>query len=423
MLHQKLFEDSVNFAPCEQEILEDFNVDTDSKIFNYIDSMNRANRNKNVDKLLIIAAFGAFKTNRDSDREYYSDDVDGGIDEDIGFVPATKSSIEALEKVLDLGFGFECVVCFGDEKKQAKRMPCGHMVHDRCIEEWLEKSHLKKSSVVQPSEIKSREDGRLHLAAPVEGFIDEDKLLVLKDSLVGWCKSFMKIKDIAKWMHMDGIQGRIESRWMLHFSSKKIKFGKRDLFRCSSRLTSLPKKVKNDITKRLTTLCEKVKNYNNTQRLTHLREKIKNYNTQRLTHLREKDKDDNTKILTSLHEKVKNDIIKWFTPPHEKVKKDNTKRLTPLHEKVKNNITKRLTPFHKKVKNNIIKRLTPFHEKVKYDNTKTLTHLHKKFKNNITKRLTPLHEKGFGRAKVTDGENDESVAPRQWQRCDSSSPW
>ncbi|KAE8688967.1 mitogen-activated protein kinase kinase kinase [Hibiscus syriacus] len=131
MFHRNLFDESIKFTPWEHEIPKEFKVDSDSEIFNHIDSMCRAEHNKNVDKSLIVAAFGVFMTNHDSE-----------ADEEIGFVPASKSSIEALEKVSDLDSEFECVVCFQEEKKQAKRMPCGHVFHDRCIEEWLEKSHL-----------------------------------------------------------------------------------------------------------------------------------------------------------------------------------------------------------------------------------------------------------------------------------------
>ncbi|KAE8688966.1 hypothetical protein F3Y22_tig00110946pilonHSYRG00104 [Hibiscus syriacus] len=140
IFYKNLFEESTTFTPWENEIPEDFKINRDSEIFNYIDSTYRAKCNKNIDKFLIIVKFGVFKMNYDTYHDYSSDD-DGEIDEEIGFVPASKSSIEALEKVLDLGSEFECAICLDEGKIKAKRMPCGHAFHGRCIEKWLEKSH------------------------------------------------------------------------------------------------------------------------------------------------------------------------------------------------------------------------------------------------------------------------------------------
>ncbi|KAE8721532.1 T24P13.18 [Hibiscus syriacus] len=138
MFYRNLFEESVKFAPWEHGISEEFKDNRRSDILNYIDRTLRAERNVNVDKFLITVKFGVFVTNLDLNHDYYS--AEGDIDEEIEFVPASKSSIDGLEIVLDSGFEFECAVCLEKGKKEAKRMPCGHAFHDRCIEKWLEKS-------------------------------------------------------------------------------------------------------------------------------------------------------------------------------------------------------------------------------------------------------------------------------------------
>ncbi|KAK2975087.1 hypothetical protein RJ640_014449 [Escallonia rubra] len=62
-------------------------------------------------------------------------------------VPATKSSIEALEKVtaLDSSLEGDCVVCLQElvcGGQEIARMPCRHMFHGDCIVQWLETSHM-----------------------------------------------------------------------------------------------------------------------------------------------------------------------------------------------------------------------------------------------------------------------------------------
>ncbi|XP_039017184.1 uncharacterized protein LOC120148058 [Hibiscus syriacus] len=111
--HQNLFDESIN-SPVECEISEEFKVNRRSEILNYIDSTYRAERNKNIDKFLIIVKFGVFKINYHTYHDYSSDDYDGDTEEEIGFVPASKSSIEALEKVLDLESEFECAICLDE---------------------------------------------------------------------------------------------------------------------------------------------------------------------------------------------------------------------------------------------------------------------------------------------------------------------
>ncbi|KAL4325152.1 hypothetical protein GQ457_11G027860 [Hibiscus cannabinus] len=133
----KLFEESIRFVPWEHEVHGEFKANRGSEIFNFIDSTCRAETNKDINKFLIIVKFGVFMMHNDS---YHDDSSDDNVE--IRFVPASKSSIEALEEVSDLGPEFECVICLEEEKKKAKCMPCGHVFHGQCIEEWLEKNNL-----------------------------------------------------------------------------------------------------------------------------------------------------------------------------------------------------------------------------------------------------------------------------------------
>lgn len=57
-----------------------------------------------------------------------------------GQPPATKESIEAMEKVeIEEGEGGECVVCLEEFEVGGvvKEMPCKHRFHGKCIEKWL----------------------------------------------------------------------------------------------------------------------------------------------------------------------------------------------------------------------------------------------------------------------------------------------
>ncbi|GMY08072.1 NEP1-interacting protein-like 1 [Fagus crenata] len=63
-------------------------------------------------------------------------------------IPATKSSIEALEKVrlqpqsVSVSVG-ECIICLQEFATglEVTRMPCSHVYHGDCIVKWLETSH------------------------------------------------------------------------------------------------------------------------------------------------------------------------------------------------------------------------------------------------------------------------------------------
>lgn len=59
-------------------------------------------------------------------------------------IRASKSSVEALEKVKVEGFPTRCVVCLEDilMGSEATRMPCSHVYHGDCIVNWLKKSNL-----------------------------------------------------------------------------------------------------------------------------------------------------------------------------------------------------------------------------------------------------------------------------------------
>ncbi|KAK9088525.1 hypothetical protein Scep_027607 [Stephania cephalantha] len=65
------------------------------------------------------------------------------------FVPASKSAIDKLEKVVlevdAISDGCcDCRICLEELKvgAEATRMPCSHMFHPSCIVEWLETSHV-----------------------------------------------------------------------------------------------------------------------------------------------------------------------------------------------------------------------------------------------------------------------------------------
>ena len=61
-------------------------------------------------------------------------------------IPATESSIDALERVvLDASASArDCTVCMEeiDAGSEANRMPCSHVYHSDCIVKWLQTSHM-----------------------------------------------------------------------------------------------------------------------------------------------------------------------------------------------------------------------------------------------------------------------------------------
>ncbi|CAK7337886.1 unnamed protein product [Dovyalis caffra] len=74
--------------------------------------------------------------------ESSEDDI---IEGEINLVPASKSSVEALEivKVEEEGYVKQpCAVCFEELLMggEATRLPCSHVYHCGCIRKWLEKS-------------------------------------------------------------------------------------------------------------------------------------------------------------------------------------------------------------------------------------------------------------------------------------------
>ncbi|KAB2031625.1 hypothetical protein ES319_D05G317000v1 [Gossypium barbadense] len=85
----------------------------------------------------------------DDDINYNDDEL---IDESlmntvINFMPASRSSIEGLERVRwdpMMKREDECAICLEEfvKGKEVASMPCGHGYHDGCIAKWLETSHL-----------------------------------------------------------------------------------------------------------------------------------------------------------------------------------------------------------------------------------------------------------------------------------------
>ncbi|KAE9584865.1 hypothetical protein Lal_00024212 [Lupinus albus] len=77
--------------------------------------------------------------NDDSDDDDY-DDNDNDEDEELGFVPASNSSIEGLETINEeegcVNCG-KCAICFEDIDVVSVGMPCLHKFHKNCIVDWL----------------------------------------------------------------------------------------------------------------------------------------------------------------------------------------------------------------------------------------------------------------------------------------------
>ncbi|RVW35537.1 Polynucleotide 5'-hydroxyl-kinase NOL9 [Vitis vinifera] len=61
-------------------------------------------------------------------------------------VPATRDSIEALEKIKfeEVNSTDKCIICLEEfaTESEVSRMPCSHIYHEDCIIEWLERSHM-----------------------------------------------------------------------------------------------------------------------------------------------------------------------------------------------------------------------------------------------------------------------------------------
>ncbi|GMJ02181.1 hypothetical protein HRI_003888700 [Hibiscus trionum] len=61
-----------------------------------------------------------------------------------GMVPATESSVKEMLTTVKVEDGEgDCTVCLEglEVGSNAARMPCSHMFHNQCIEEWLKQSH------------------------------------------------------------------------------------------------------------------------------------------------------------------------------------------------------------------------------------------------------------------------------------------
>ncbi|KAK9102260.1 hypothetical protein Sjap_019514 [Stephania japonica] len=68
----------------------------------------------------------------------------------LGFVPASRNSVDNLEKmklnldVFDGHDGYSCRICLEDMDigGEVIRMPCSHVFHSSCIDEWLGTNHV-----------------------------------------------------------------------------------------------------------------------------------------------------------------------------------------------------------------------------------------------------------------------------------------
>ncbi|MFQ6666367.1 hypothetical protein Gotur_032736 [Gossypium turneri] len=65
----------------------------------------------------------------------------------LNFTPASRSSIEGLERVKWDSMTKredECAICLEEfvEGEEVAWMPCGHGYHDGCIVKWLETNHI-----------------------------------------------------------------------------------------------------------------------------------------------------------------------------------------------------------------------------------------------------------------------------------------
>ncbi|PRQ37246.1 putative transcription factor C2H2 family [Rosa chinensis] len=59
--------------------------------------------------------------------------------------PASESAIEELEEMRDDSLEEEtrtCVICLEEVAGKATRLPCLHLFHEACIEEWLKIKHM-----------------------------------------------------------------------------------------------------------------------------------------------------------------------------------------------------------------------------------------------------------------------------------------
>ncbi|CAN6566770.1 unnamed protein product [Malus baccata var. baccata] len=77
--------------------------------------------------------------------EVVEESDDDGVNVEPAFVPATKSSIDMLERVrVEASLGFCCSICISEigAGTEGLRMPCLHLYHENCIVEWLETSRF-----------------------------------------------------------------------------------------------------------------------------------------------------------------------------------------------------------------------------------------------------------------------------------------
>ena len=83
----------------------------------------------------------------DSVRDYDTIILDSMETYEPKYIPATKSSIKALEKIMfqpSSNSIQECSICLEEFQTgfEVTRMPCSHVYHEKCIAKWLQTSHF-----------------------------------------------------------------------------------------------------------------------------------------------------------------------------------------------------------------------------------------------------------------------------------------
>lgn len=118
------------------------------KIANYAHAAANEYHNMDCGIIPLVAIIKAVNVSYDINEEAAAIDeaVTRSIDTQVlDLVPASKSSIKALEKIKVEGCSEQyCVICLEvmKEGSKAARMPCSHIYHQDCLVNWLNNSNL-----------------------------------------------------------------------------------------------------------------------------------------------------------------------------------------------------------------------------------------------------------------------------------------